>query len=547
MCPAPNVWFGAAGSVTAMASFDVVIRGGDVVDGTGAARRRADVGVSGAAITAVGDLTGAPAVEEIDATGKVVSPGFIDVHAHTDMVVALPDEQAALKRTSVVQGVTSEVSGNCGFTPFPTDPTRRDDFARHLDGLFHGHGGGFATMAEYRDYINDAGHAVNLAPLLGHGSLRAGVMGMEDRAPTDEELERMRVVADRAFEEGAFGLSSGLIYPPGVYSRTEELCALAEVAGRYGRPYATHMRDEADGVVTSIEEALRIGREGRTGVQISHHKVAGPENWGRSEETLELLEKARAEGTDVTIDVYPYTAGCTFLAATLPPWVSAGGAKNLVERLQDPATAAQVAGEVKQGREGWQSFVDKVGWDSIVISSAPLSPEHEGRNVIQVGEALGVEPFEAARQLLVTDPGVMMIIHMMHEDDVRRIVSAGFAMIGSDGDPAPGKPHPRLAGTFARVLGHYCRELRLFSLEEAVRKMTSLPASRFNLADRGVIAEDKAADLVVFDPMTVIDRATYDDPLLPPTGVDTVLVNGKVAVRSGADTGVRSGQVLSPA
>lgn len=529
-----------------MASFDVLIRGGEVVDGTGAAPRRADVGVRGDRIEVVDDLSSAEGKEVIDATGKVVTPGFVDVHAHTDLTASMPDKYMPIKTASLLQGVTTEVCGNCGFTPFPLEPARREEFKGFLSGLFAEQRGGFETFAEYRAAIGEFDLAVNLAPLVGHGSLRTGVMGMEDRPPRDDELARMERAADQAFEEGAFGLSSGLIYPPGVYGATEEVIALAKVAGRHGRPYATHMRDEADRIVPAIEEALRIGREGNTGVEISHHKLAGRNNWGRSGETLGLIERARDSGVDVTIDVYPYTAGSTYLAATLPPWVNSGGAPAIVERLRDADTRQRIGKEVEAGSDEWQSLVDKVGWDAVVIATAGASPEFEGKSLVEVGEALGVSPFDAACELLIKDPKVLMIIHMMDEADVQRILSAPFAMIGSDGVPTPGKPHPRIAGCFARVLGHYSRDVNLFALAEAVRKMTSLPAARFGLKDRGTVESGKVADLVVFDPTTIIDRATYDDPLLAPTGVQTVIVNGQVAVRDGQDAGTRSGQVLSP-
>ncbi|HUR49544.1 MAG TPA: D-aminoacylase [Acidimicrobiales bacterium] len=530
-----------------MAGFDVLIRGGEVVDGTGAAPRRADVGVKGNRIEVVDDLSSAEAPEVIDAIGKVVTPGFVDVHAHTDLTASMPDKYMPIKTASLLQGVTTEVCGNCGFTPFPLEPARKDEFKSFLSGLFAEQRGGFATFAEYRDAISEFDLAVNLAPLVGHGSLRAGVMGMDDRPPAEDELARMEAAADRAFDEGAFGLSSGLIYPPGVYGQTEEVIALAKVAGRHGRPYATHMRDEADRIIAAMEEALRIGREGGTGVEISHHKLAGRNNWGRSEETLKLVEDARESGVDVTIDVYPYTAGSTYLAATLPPWVNSGGAPAIVERLRDADTRQRIGKEVEAGSDEWQSLVDKVGWEAVVVATAPANPEAEGKSLVDIGEAMGLSPFDAACELLIADPKVLMIIHMMDEADVQRILSVPYAMIGSDGVPTPGKPHPRIAGCFARVIGHYSRDLNLFPLGEAVRKMTSLPAARFGLHDRGTVAAGKVADLVVFDPKTIIDRATYEDPLLAPAGVDTVLVNGTVAVRAGADAGVRSGEVLSPA
>lgn len=529
-----------------MASFEVLIRGGEVVDGTGGPRKRADVGIDGGRITAVGDLSGSEAAEVIDAGNKVVTPGFIDVHAHTDLAAELPDQYMSIKTASLLQGVTTEVSGNCGFTPYPRRPELREDFRSFLGGLFAEERGGFETYAEYREAVSGLDLAVNLAPLVGHGSIRAGVIGMEDRAATDEELDQMREAADTAFTQGAFGLSSGLIYTPGVFGGTDEVVELAKVAGAHGRPYATHMRDEADRILGALNEALQIGREGGTGVEISHHKLAGRNNWGRSEETLALLQDARDSGVDVTIDVYPYTAGSTYLAAALPPWASAGGAEELAGRLSDPATRERIGKEVEAGSDEWQSLVDKVGWESVVIATTKGHPQYEGMSVAAIGEAMGTSPFDAACALLLGDPRLLMIIHMMDEADVRRILSTDFAMIGSDGVPTPGKPHPRIAGCFARVLGHYSRDLGLFSLEEAVRKMTSLPADRFNLADRGRIAEGNVADLVVVDPATVIDNATYESPLEAPSGIPTVVIGGQVAVRDGRDTGLRQGAVLTP-
>ncbi len=529
-----------------MASFDVVISGGEVIDGTGAPRKRADVGILQGRISAIGDLSGAEAAETVDANNKVITPGFIDVHAHTDLAAELPDRYMAIKTASLLQGVTTEVSGNCGFTPYPRRPDLHEEFRSFLSGLFAEERGGFEHYAEYCEAVSGLDLAVNLAPLVGHGSIRAGVIGMEDRPATPEELDQMRHAADRAFSEGAFGLSSGLIYTPGVFGGTDEVSALAAVAGSHGRPYATHMRDESDRIIEAIQEALQIGREGNTGVEISHHKLAGRNNWGRSEETLALLQSARDSGVDVTIDVYPYTAGSTYLAAVLPPWANSGGADALISRLNDPATRKQISEEVEEGSDEWQTLVDKVGWEAVVIATTKGHPQYEGRSVASIAETMGVEPFDAACTLLLADPKLLMIIHMMEEADVQQILAASFAMIGSDGVPTPGKPHPRIAGTFAKVLGHYSRELGLFSLEEAVRKMTSLPADRFNLGDRGRVSEGKVADLVVVDPATVIDRATYDSPLEAPLGIPTVIVGGQVAVRDGNDTGLRTGGVLTP-
>ena len=525
--------------------FDLLIRGGEVLDGTGSPAMRADVGVQDGRVLAVGDLSAASAGETVDATERVVAPGFIDVHAHTDVIATLDERAPDVALAGIRQGVTTEVCGNCGFSMFPTLPERKAAFAHHTATLF-GDLPVHETFASYRDWADSLPLVANLAPLVGHGSIRAGVIGFDDRQPSAEELAAMERLADEVFDSGAVGLSSGLIYPPGLYAETGEIAALARSAARHGRLYTTHMRDESDHVDRAIDEAITIGRESGAPVQISHHKVAGRPNWGRSEQTLAQIERARAEGVDVMCDVYPYTAGSTSLSAVLPPYAHAGGTDALLERLRSTDERKRMAADIETGLEGWQDLVRPVGWERVVVSNVAKVPECEGRSIAEIAESEGKSPTDAAFDLLVAaDAAVLMVIHMMHEDDVRRILAAPFAMIGSDGVPVPGKPHPRLAGTFARVLGHYARDAAVFDLPEAVHRMTGMPARRFGLADRGEIAEGRVADLVVFDPATVRDQSTYEDPLLPPIGVDAVAVAGRLVIRDGADLGVRAGRVLS--
>ena len=524
----------------------MVIRGGDVLDGTGGPARRADVGIEGERVTAVGDLAGATAAETIDAAGRAVAPGFIDVHAHTDVVATLDQRAPDVALAGIRQGVTTEVCGNCGFSMFPTLPEHKDAFGALTATLF-GDIPVHETFDSYREWANALPLVANLAPLVGHGSIRAGVIGFDDRPPSEDELAQMERLAEEVFEAGAVGLSTGLIYPPGLYAETDEIVALARVAARHGRLYTTHMRDESDHVDRAIDEAITIGRESGTPVQISHHKVAGRPNWGRSEQTLAQIERARAEGVDVMCDVYPYTAGSTSLSAVLPPYAHAGGTEAMLDRLRSGDERARMARDIETGLDGWQDLVRPVGWENVVVSNVAARPECEGRAIAELADAEGTSPADAAFDLLLAaDGAVLMVIHMMNENDVRRILGAPFVMVGSDGVPVPGKPHPRLAGTFARVLGHYAREAPLFELPEAVHRMTGMPARRFGLADRGGIADGKIADLVVFDPATVLDQSTYEDPLLPPVGVDAVLTAGRVVIRNGTDTGVRAGRVLSP-
>lgn len=505
------------------------------------------MGIRSDRIHAVGDLGGAAAGRVVEAAGLAVCPGLIDTHTHSDLASFLGAEHAGVAAASVRQGVTTEVSGNCGFSPFPVTPGHRAEAESRVAVLFGPAELTWHDLASYRERVRAAGLHANLAPLVGHGSVRAGVMGVEDRPPTGEEMRAMVRLLDEAFEQGAFGLSSGLIYSPGMYARTEELVELCRAVARFGRPYATHMRGESDMVADSVREAIHIGRHGGMPLHVSHHKVAGRANWGRTEETLGMIERARRDGQDVTLDVYPYTAGSTLLFAMLPPWAQAGGVDAMLESLRDRSVRERIVHDLQAGRPGWQNLVQSAGWDSIVISSCPGAPETEGRPLTELADAAGSSPADYVFDLLLEQRGrVTMILHMMDEADVRRVLTYEGSMIGSDGIPLPGKPHPRWAGTFSRVLGHYCRQEGLLDLATWIRKATAMAADRFGLRDRGRVEPGMAADLVVFDPETVIDRATYDQPLLPPQGVAEVLVNGRAAVAGGLPTGEKAGRVLSP-
>lgn len=531
--------------------FDRIVRNGTVVDGTGAPARRADVGIRAGRIGVVGDLAGASSEDDIDARGLTITPGFIDTHAHSDFSPILTGLHPDVRLASIRQGVTTEVCGNCGFTPFPSIGGQAADVHRHVATLFGGHEmSGPLTHATYRGYRDSLEHLKmvgNLAPLVGHGTLRAGAIGFDRREATPGEIELMSRALEEAMDDGAFGLSSGLVYPPGLFSDTEELIALARVAGRHGGIYATHMRDEMDLVDRALDEALRIGRESGAGVQISHHKVAGRANWGRQNQTLRAIEHARATGLDVTLDVYPYTAGSTGLYAVLPPWAFEGGMDAMLARLKEPANRGQIRKDFATGIPGWQNLLSSTGWDAVVLASVVHAPELEGVSIAELAADQGRDEIDIVADLLIDgDASPLIVIHMMAEDDVRSILAQPYAMVGSDGIPLPGKQHPRLAGTFVRALGVYGRETGLLSFEECVRKMTSLPAEKFRLRDRGIVAIGKAADLVVLDPATVIDRATYVDPLLHPSGISHVLVNGEPVIRSGQDSGARAGRILSP-
>ncbi|MFJ6618687.1 amidohydrolase family protein [Kitasatospora sp. NPDC091335] len=533
---------------------DLLLRGGTLVDGTGAPARPADLAVRGGRVTVLPPGSAVTAAETLDVTGRVVTPGFIDVHTHSDALAAPfgggthtdGDALDELRLAPLLQGVTTEISGNCGISLFPALPGRLPELAGHLRVSF---GLGPVLPAEDFDAFA-AGQRPELrrnhiASLVGHGTLRAGVMGFEDRPPTPEELDAMCGLLDRALGQGAAGLSTGLIYPPGVYADTEEIVALAKVAARHGKPYVTHLRDEMSQVEKALEEALEIAVRSGAPLQVSHHKTAGRHGWGATLRTLPRLEQARADGVDVLCDVYPYTAGSTVLHAMLPPWTSEGGPAALLERLRSKEVRDRVRADIANGVEGWENTVGNGGWDLISVAAAPARRAAEGRRIADLAAERGADPVDYVCDLLLEAQGEVTIIsHSMREDDVRRVLASPLSMIGSDGVPKPGRPHPRWAGSFARVLGHYGREQGLLPLELAVHKMTGLPAGRFGLAGRGVVSDGAVADLVVLDAQAVLDSATFEQPLLPPVGVETVVVAGRVAVRGGRPTASRAGEVV---
>jgi len=487
-----------------------VIRGGTVYDGSGAAGIRADVGVRGDRIVEIGVIRPRGA-EELDAQGLAVAPGFIDVHSHDDYAVLLEPEM----RFKVLQGVTSDVVGNCGsgVVPFEAGLIR---FRRMHPGANPAPWDGFAGYLERVDAVRPS---CNVAVLMGHGSLRRGAMGLEQRAPGHDEMERMRAWVREGVEAGAVGLSTGLIYEPGRYATTEEVIALARELGTAGGGlYATHMRNEADGLLDAVREAIRVGEEAHVPVQISHHKASGRRNWGRVRDSLRLIEEARARGVDVTADQYPYTAGSTSLFAVL---------QNGAFRGDSPGGLGQLDG------------------GDVLIASAPTHPEWEGRRVVTLAAEWGLDDEAAARRIVETEgEACFVIVFTMDEADVKTVMAHPTTMIGSDGVPAGGKPHPRLYGCFARVLSRYVREERVLDLPTAIHRMTGMPAAKFQLVDRGVIRPGAFADLVVFDPARIDDVATYDEPRRAPAGIRAVYVNGSTVARDGRHTGARPGRAL---
>jgi N-acyl-D-aspartate/D-glutamate deacylase len=492
-------------------TFELIVRGATVFDGSGAAGVRADVGVRGERIAAVGaDLPGA-AAREVDARGLALAPGFIDVHSHDDFAVLLQPEMPF----KVLQGVTTDIVGNCGSGVVPFEAGLRRFRRLHPDA----NPGPWASLAEYMARVEDAHPALNVAVLVGHGSLRAGAMGLEQRPPSASELDRMRGWLREGLQAGAVGLSTGLVYEPGRYAATEEIIELAREVAPFGGVYATHMRNEASHLLDSVREAITIGEQAGVAVEISHHKASGASNWGRTVDSLALIDAARGRGLDVTADQYPYTAGSTSLFAVVQN------------------------GAFTPGASGGMGEIPPEG---VLVASAPRHPAYEGQTIAELMEAWGQTAEGTANRLLDEEGEALFVVTFtMDEQDVRRVLAYPATMIGSDGVPAVGgKPHPRLWNCFARVLGHYVREQPVLDLPTAVHKMTGLPARKFHLHDRGEIRAGAVADMVVFDPARIEDVGTYADPSRPPRGMVAVFVGGIEVAREGSLTGARPGRVV---
>lgn len=529
-----------------MDPLDVVIRAGAVYRGNNESIGDAtDVGVRGGRVCAIGDLSNADTRKSLDASGAVVAPGFIDSHTHSDAAPFMGQERSNVKAASLVQGVCTEVTGNCGFSLFPA--LDEELALRALRPILGSDARTFRSLKELSAALSEADLLTNVAPLVGHSMLRLCIAGYTDRSLTTKESTRMAKLLAEAFDDGAFGVSTGLIYPPAAFAPKSELFVLGRVAAEYDRPLTIHIRDEMGDVAAALEEALEIARECGCAVHVSHHKVGGPENWGRSVMTLALLENARREGLDITCDVYPYTRGSTFLFAMVPPWVSDGDEQAVLRRLADRRSRQTMDRDIRAGLAGWENTVGKLGWSKIILSSCPQHPELPGSAISEVASTQNKSEIDFVCDLLLEEPGeVTVLTCSMREDDVRRVLSDPSAMVGSDGILGSGLPHPRWAGSFARVLGKYCRDEGLFSVGDAVNKLSSMAAARFNLRERGALKEGAHADIVVFDASQVNDGATWLNPLQEPTGIRHVLVNGEAAVIDGVRTGRAGGAVLCP-
>src|SRR5579883_326545 len=507
-----------ASALAQPAHFDAIVKNAKVVDGTGAPWFYADIGINGDSIAAIGLLRDATAAVEIDARGLIAAPGFIDVHSHGDRgIFATPTAENYLR-----EGVTTFIGGPDGSSEVPLGP--------------------------FLKRVAAAKPAINFGSMVGQGSIRAKVMGTVNRKATPQEIEQQKELARQAMLDGAFGLSTGLFYVPGNFTPTEEVIEIAKVAGAMGGYHSSHMREEASHVLDSVRETIRIGEEGHLPTQITHHKIIGKENWGKSVETLKLVEAARARGVDVTLDQYPYTASSTSLNSLFPRWSLEGGRSAVLERLNAPDQRARIKAGIVEAIQHDRGAGDP---KNVVISNCPFDASLAGKNLAQITQVRGVDAsIENAAEtaiLLEQKGNCGAIYHAISEEDVVRIMRYPFTMIASDGDiPVFGQaaPHPRSYGTFARVLGAYVREQHVLTLEEGVRRMSSLPAQRLKVWDRGILRPGFKADIVVFDPATIADKATFENPHQYSAGVQDAIVNGKLVLRDGKLTGERAGRIL---
>jgi len=528
-------------------AFDLVITNGHIIDGTGSPWYSGDLGIRGGKIAAIGNLSAAPRKRTVDAVGKVVAPGFIDMLGQSELTI-LVDPRLPSK---IYQGITSEITGEGGSIAPLNDAIIESD----RSGFEH-----FKVTPDWRTFrqyfarLEKQGIGINLASYVGATQVRRMVLGDDDKQPTPAQLEQMRDFVREGMKDGAVGVSTSLEYTPAPYAKTEELIALAAEAGKLGGIYATHMRNESDSVLDSIDEALRIGRDGHIPVEIWHLKVAGKDNWGHMPEVVAKINAARAAGADVSADTYAYTAWYNGFSAFVPPWAHDGGDVKLVERLKDPATRARIRKDLQTPSKDWDNEWQEIpGPDAIMLGAVENSSLVPllGKRLSEIAKLWNKDPMDALFDLLIQDPSAEVAVFGMSQPDVTLALQQPWVAVDNDSEGTSPEgilgqshPHPRAYGTFPRILGKYVREEKVLTLEDAIRKFTALPAQRMRLTDRGVLKAGMWADVVVFDPATVRDRATFDNPNQLSEGMEYVLVNGVPVIDQGKMTGALPGKVL---
>ncbi len=525
--------------------YDILISGGRIVDGSGGASQAGDVAISQGRVAVVGAAIQGNARKVIDASGLVVAPGFIDIKTHSDFT--LPINPKA--ESKVRQGVTTEIIGHCGFSVAPVLPGKVKLLADYLSPS--------APWLPFRetsfpDYLDTfPATSVNAGMLVGHNTLRLMAMGMEDRAPSRAELDHMIALLEDGLKAGALGMSSGLFTSPGSYAKADEMIAFGHVLKRYNAAYFTHLRDESDGVLESVEEAIAVAETCGVHVEIVHFKCSGVNNWGKTGKALEMMAAARARGLDIDCDAYPYTAGSNPLKNLMPQWVQAGGVEPMIERLRLPETRRRIAEDI--ARDGLNNWGRIQSWEDVRISITPNLPQFAGRTIGSLAAERGQDPIDTVCDYMIDDKGATrVLVTSISEDDVRELMRRPEPLVGSDGNcvatygtVSQGMPHPRFYGTFPRVLDHYCRQEGLMPLELAVAKMTGATARALKLADRGLLKSGYRADVAIFDPADFKEQATYLSPHQYPSGTrTTVIVNGEIVIENAAHTGALPGKVL---
>ncbi len=546
-------YFAIIGGILALAvnasaqSIDIVITNGHVIDGTGSPWYSGDIGIRDGKIAAIGNLSAAPRLRTIDAAGKVVAPGFIDMLGQSELTI-LVDPRLPSK---IYQGITSEITGE-GNSIAPLN-----DAIIESDRISYEHykiTPDWRTLRQYFTRLENQGIGINLATYVGATQVRRMVLGDDNKQPTPEQLEQMKILVREAMKDGAVGVSTSLEYAPAPYAKTDELIALTTEAGKVGGIYATHMRNESDSVLEAIDEALRIGREAHVPVEIWHIKVAGKNNWGRMPQVVAKINAARASGADVTADTYAYTAWYNDFSAFIPAWAHDGGTAKLVERLKDPATRERIRKDMLSPSRDWDNEWQEIpGPDAIMIGAVanPKLAPLQGKRLSEIAKVWNKDPMDALFDFLVEDPITGVAVFGMSQPDVTLALQQPWVSIDNDsegtspeGTLGQAHPHPRAYGTFPRILSKYVREEKALTLEDAIRKMSALPAQRLRLTDRGVLKQGMWADVVIFDPATVHDRATFDSPNQLSEGMEYVLVNGVPVIDQGRMTDKLPGKVL---
>lgn len=505
--------------------FDILIKNALIIDGSCSEGYKGDVGIKDGLITAMDPVIESQAEKQIDASGLVLAPGFIDLHTHTDLYhITNPEGEIRYR-----QGVCLDVAGNCGLSPAPSNP---ETFRMILDHFGIQHVGDIGcTFEEYMQAVGAAGPTLRLLSLVGHSNIRVMAMGFRADRPDSHEMKIMKRELAMALEQGAVGLSTGLYYPPSGFAQADEIIELAKVLAQKGGFHASHIRNEAEGLMESLDEVIRIGLETGAPTHVSHLKAAGRQAWPMAEKAIELLESARSRGLDLTCDVYPYAHSSTTLLSIIPPWAQEGGTNGLLKRLANSSEREKITNQIKDGIPGWENIYHNAGFDGISIAEVmtPANKPYEGLTIDRAAEIAGKDPFLFTLDLIMEEQGMITIVAAsMLEENTAGFIALPFSLIGSDGIPGAGKPHPRLYGTFPRVIRRFVRELKVLSMETAIAKMTGLSAQRLGLKDAGLIKKQYRADLVLFDPETFSDRATFENPVQFPEGLVATIIGGKV-------------------